>query len=76
MAGDLTTIRRRGQNRDITDLLCTVIGYGYDYKLTKKGIIVYGPHGIAGTHFSVSDHRAAKNLRADFRRVGITTEKG
>lgn len=72
--GDLAVIRRRCQRRDTMDLLVAAISAGHDYKLTRKGVLVYGPKGIAGTHFTNSDPRAVKNLRADFRRVGITTK--
>lgn len=72
---DLRRIRG-GRDREVTAVLLGVIRAGYRYKLTKSGIILYGPAGICGTHFSVSDKRAVKNLRADLRRCGITIEKG
>ena len=67
---------RRSSNREVTGVLLAVIHAGHRYKMTKSGIIIYGPTGICGTHFSVSDHRAAKNLRSDLRRCGITLQKG
>lgn len=67
---------RRSRDREVSALLLHVIGAGHRYKMTKSGIIIYGPAGTCGTHFSVSDHRAARNLRADLRRCGITLEKG
>lgn len=67
---------RRSKDREVIKVLLTVIHAGHRYKMTKSGIIIYGPTGICGTHFSVSDSRAVKNLRADLRRCGITLEKG
>jgi hypothetical protein len=67
---------RRSRDREVIALLLAVLHAGHRYKMTKSGIIIYGPEGICGTHFSVSDHRAAKNLRSDLRRCGITLPKG
>jgi hypothetical protein len=67
---------RRSKDREVVALLLAVIHAGHRYKMTKSGIIIYSPEGMCGTHFSVSDHRAARNLRADLRRCGITIEKG
>jgi hypothetical protein len=67
---------RRSKDREVIALLLAVIHAGHRYKMTKSGIIIYGPTGICGTHFSVSDHRAVKNLRSDLRRCGITIQKG
>lgn len=60
----------------MSQLLLKIIHHGYPYKMTKAGIIIYGPSGIVGTHFSCSDRRAIKNFTADLRKVGITIEKG
>lgn len=39
--------------------------------LTGSGIRFLGPDGAtAATHFTASDGRAARNLRADLRRIG------
>lgn len=57
-------------------MLLSVLHAGHRYKMTKSGIIIYGPDGTCGTHLSVSDHRAVKNLRADLRRCGIPLPKG
>ena len=67
---------RRSKDREVIAVLLAVIHAGHRYKMTKSGIIIYGPDGICGTHFSVSDNRAVKNLRADLRRCGITIQKG
>lgn len=77
MAGnkDLRRIRSGG-NREISKLLLGAVKAGHRYKMTRSGIILYGPAGIAGTHFGSVDSRAARNLRADFRRVGITIKEG
>lgn len=74
-SNDLRRIRR-SKNREVITVLLDVVNAGHPYKMTKSGIIIYGPEGISGTHFSVSDSRAVKNLRADLRRCGITIEKG
>lgn len=72
---DLKRIRR-SKDREVISVLLDVVHAGHPYKMTKSGIIIYGPEGISGTHFSVSDSRAVKNLRADLRRCGIHLEKG
>jgi hypothetical protein len=72
---DLTRIRRAG-NKAVSALLLAAISDGHRYKMTSKGVMVYGPHGITSTHLTGSDHRGAENFRADLRRIGITIEKG
>lgn len=68
---DLKTIRRGCTNKQVKALLIGVLKDGARYKLTKSGIILFGPTGSAATHFTVSDHRGVKNLRAQLRRAGL-----
>lgn len=72
---DLRRVQRI-TNRELRDLLLRIIKQGHRYKLTKSGIIIYGPAGICGTHLQNSDRRALHNFSADLRRCGITIEKG
>ena len=77
MADSKDVRRIRGsKNRELRELLLRVIGDGHRYKMTKSGIIIYGPDGISGTHLENSDNRAVRNFSAHLRRCGITIEKG
>lgn len=71
---DLRRIRG-GANRELRELLLRLIRAGHRYKMTRAGIIIYGPEGICGTHLANSDTRAVRNFSADLRRCGITIEK-
>jgi hypothetical protein len=71
---DLRKIRGSG-NRELRELLLRLVKAGHRYKMTRAGIIIYGPAGICGTHLENSDHRALRNFSADLRRCGITLEK-
>lgn len=74
---DIRRIKKGCGSRELRDLLLAAVSAGYRYKMTRSGIILYGPDAIAGTHLSGgSDPRAVKNVRADFRRAGIIIEKG
>lgn len=46
---------------------------GYRTKRTRKGWVVYGKDGKSSVvfHATPSDCRAAKNLRADLKRIGV-----
>lgn len=69
---DLSVIRRGCTNRDIRAALVTAIKSGVRYRMTKKGVILYGENGLSAvTHFTVSDHRAALNLWSQLRAIGI-----
>lgn len=63
---------QRGAGKEVSKLLLAVLRDGHPYKMTRAGIIIYGPDGTAGTHLSGSDHRRVQNFRSDLRRVGIT----
>lgn len=70
-AKDVRRIQRTA-SKEVSKMLLSAISAGHRYKMTKAGIIVYGPDGIAGTHLSGGDHRRIQNFRADLRRAGIT----
>ncbi len=57
-------------------LLLAAVGTGARYRMTKSGVMFFGPHGGASTHLTCSDHRAVDNFSADLRRIGIIIEKG
>lgn len=57
-------------------LLLSVIRAGYRYKMTKSGVLFYGPEGgQVSTHLTCSDHRSVQNFRRDLRSIGITIER-
>lgn len=69
---DLNTIRRGCTNKAIRALILAALKTGARYRMTKNGIIIYTETGLTvGTHFTVSDHRGAKNLQAQMRRAGF-----
>lgn len=73
---DLRTIRRACSNREVKSILVRAIKSGTRYKMTRKGVMLYGDHGGAVVvHMTVSEHRGSKNLIADLRRIGIRKEK-
>ena len=65
-------VRRACTHREMRDLLLKVIDSGAAMRLTSDGVMVYGPSGRAGTHFTCSDVRASKNFRSALRRIGVT----
>lgn len=65
------TIRRACTHREMRDLLLAVVDSGVRMRLTSSGVLVYGPKGTAGTHFTCSDVRAQKNFRARLRQIGV-----
>lgn len=60
-------------NREIRVLVKRALGTATGFRITKSGIILYGPNGTAAAHRSQSDHRAVKNFKSDLRRAGIAT---
>lgn len=69
---DLSVIRRGCTNRDIRAALVTAMKSGVRYRMTKKGVILYGDNGHSvSAHFTVSDRRASLNLWAELRAIGI-----
>lgn len=73
---DIRRIQRGCSNRAVRQILLTVLKEGHEYRMTKSGIAVYGPHGVAAAHLTTSDHRGAQNLRSTLRKIGIPIEKG
>jgi hypothetical protein len=71
---DISSIKRRCTNREVRDVLMAVMKSGVRYRITKKGVLFYGPHGTASTHLTPSDYRAAANLIASLRQAGIDPE--
>lgn len=72
---DVRRIRRGCTDKTMRKLLLAVIGSGYRYRMTKSGVMFYGPDGSATTHFTCSDHRAVDNFRTALKSIGITLEK-
>ena len=75
-AEDRAVVRKRilraCTNREIRAVLLEVIDKTTaTIRLTTSGIIIYGPEGACGTHWTVSEARASKNLRASLRRIGV-----
>lgn len=65
-------IRRRCSNREIRRIMLYALDQNTRYKITKSGIIFYGPDKtFAATHFTVSDHRAPKNFIGQLSKIGI-----
>lgn len=70
----ITLIRRGCTNLEVRRSLIAALQAGARYRMTKKGIIIYGDDGLSVTaHFTISDHRGALNLRAQLRRMGLDT---
>jgi len=72
LSRDLNTVRRGCTNPEVRKLLVTALKAGTRYRMTKNGIILYGHRGgLVACHFTMSDHRSARNVRADMRRQGL-----
>lgn len=72
----LNRIRRACTNVEVRRLLVTAIKSGARYKMTKSGVMIYGPENMStAAHFTISDRRGAMNLRAELKRMGIETGK-
>jgi len=67
------TVRARCNQRDMRDVALDALDAGVRFRLTKAGIIFYGADGVttANAHFTASDYRAPRNLRASLRRMGV-----
>lgn len=69
---DLDRIRRTCTCRETRRVLVAVLKTGARYRITRKGVTIYGDAGMmATTHFTNSDHRAAKNFTLQLRRIGV-----
>lgn len=71
LRSDMESIRRRCSDREVRDLLIGAVKAGVRYRCTKSGIMFYTNSGIFTAHYTPSDHRAAKNLRARLKSAGI-----
>jgi hypothetical protein len=70
-ARDLKTIRRGCHNRDIRAAITAALANGARYKMTRKGVMIYGDGDAAVVaHFTVSDRRGALNLMAQLKKMG------
>lgn len=60
-------------NREMRKLLAAAIDSGIEHRMTKGGVLFYGPNGVdcVSVHFTSSDHRAYKNALANFRKIGF-----
>lgn len=76
LSNDIKVVQRGCTNRDIRETLVSALKGGVRYRMTKKGIILYGEDGQStATHFTSSDHRAVLNIKAQLRRMGIEPSK-
>lgn len=73
---DMKRVQRGCTDKEVRRLLLTVMRAGHPYRMTKAGVMVFGPEGSAGAHLTTSDHRGAENFRSDLKKIGITIEKG
>lgn len=66
-------IRSRCTNREMRTVLLAAVKAGARHKLTRSGVMFFGEDGGGiATHFTVSDHRAAKNFTKSLKSIGIT----
>lgn len=68
---DAQRLLRGCSNREVRDLLRQTIDNGARYRPTKAGLMLYGPNGAVSVHFTISEHRAVKNLRSSMRKAGL-----
>lgn len=61
------------RSKEIVGLVGEARRRGFRVKETRSGVIVYGDDGVstASAHWTPSDRRSVKNLRADLRRLGV-----
>ena len=69
-------ILRRCSDRQVRELVVGAAKAGIRFRLTRGGAIFYGDNGgCVSVHFTLSDHRGAKNLAAHFRSIGYQPRK-
>lgn len=56
-------------------LLLRAMDSGARYRMTKAGVMFYGPGGSAAAHLTGSDHRGTENFRTTLRSIGIIIER-
>ena len=65
-------VRRACSDKEMRALLISALKAGCDYKITKRGIILYGENGQSvSAHFTTSDLRGHKNFLAYMRRAKL-----
>lgn len=63
---------RRACSRDYSRLILSVMDEGHRYRMTKAGIMFYGPNGETLTiHLTNSDPRSFKNTKALLAKLGL-----
>ena len=71
----MSDIRRmRGiTNPDMRRAIVAAMKAGVRYRMTKSGVLFYGENGTdcVPIHYTSSDHRAYKNMLAQFRKIGF-----
>lgn len=69
---DMRRLRRGCHDPGIRRVVTTAIQQGTRYRMTKKGVMLYGTgHTAAVAHFTVSDHRGVRNLTSQLRKMGV-----
>ena len=59
-------------NRDVRDAVSKAIDAGARPRLTKKGVLLFGPNGDStAAHYTASDRHAYKNLLAQLKKMGF-----
>lgn len=65
-------VRKACADREMRALLIAALKAGCKYKITKRGIILYGEDGqSASAHFTTSDPRGHKNFLAYMRKAKL-----
>lgn len=71
----MSDIRRmRGiTNPDIRRVIVAAMKAGIRHRFTKSGVLFCGENGVdcVSIHYTSSDHRAYKNMVAQFRKIGF-----
>ena len=64
---------RRCTNREVRKIIAAAIDSGLRYRKTKSGLMFFAHKGEGRVtiHFTDSDHRARKNMIANFRAIGF-----
>lgn len=64
---------RRCADRETRKIIAAAIDAGLRYRKTKSGLMFFAHHGEGRVtvHYTDSDHRARKNMIAQFRAIGF-----
>lgn len=69
-------VLRRCSDRQVRELVVGAAKAGIRFRLTRGGAIFYGDNGkCVSVHFTLSDHRGARNLASHFRSIGYHPQK-